>query len=262
MIPVQEKDLLEQDPVIRGQTYACMSFLSPEEIIKNKDIYYFENYIQHVSKKLNELVNGLEEQYKSDSDKFRSIKEEFEYLFKPERIHEEFNVFTQNNKEVLDAELNKKYGFQTNIRGIKVRGVYESIEEAKVRCEQLRKLDRDKFPIYIGEVGCWCPWNPNPSEIKDQEYAIDSLNTMMHEYEKNIQSRNEHYAERKAELKERIVANEKEKENENEKEAQHALKSDNNDDNDKADELVESLENTNIEQIKNSLMENVHIVEQ
>jgi len=40
------------------------------------------------------------------------------------------------------------------------------------------------------------------------------------------------------------------------------LKSDNNDDNDKADELVESLENTNIEQIKNSLMENVHIVEQ
>lgn len=255
MIPVQEKDLLEQDPVIRGQTYACMSFLSPEEIIKSKETYYFENYIQHVSKKLNELVDGLEEQYKTDSDKFRSIREEFEYLFKPDRIHEEFNVFSQNNKEVLDAELNKKYDFQTNIRGIKVRGVYESIEEAKVRCEQLRKLDRDKFPIFIGEVGCWCPWNPNPSEIKDQEYAIDSLNTMMHEYEKNIQSKNQHYAERKEELKERIEENEKQKE------IQRAIESDDNE-NDKADELVESLENTNIEQVKDSLQENTHPAEQ
>lgn len=254
MIPVQERDLLEQDPVIRGQTYVCMSFLSPEEIIKSKEAYYFENYIQHVSKKLNELVDGLEVQYKSDSDKFRSIREEFEYLFKPERIHEEFNVFSQNNKEVLDVELNKKYDFQTSIRGIKVRGVYESIEEAKIRCEQLRKLDRDKFPIYVGEVGCWCPWNPNPSEIKDQEYAIDSLNTMMHEYDKNIQSKNEHYAERKAELKERIEENEKQKE------SQRALET--SDESDKADELVESLENTNIEQIKDSLQENVHAAEQ
>ena len=45
MIPIQEKDLLEQDPVIRGQTYVCMSFLSPEEIIKSKETYYFENLL-------------------------------------------------------------------------------------------------------------------------------------------------------------------------------------------------------------------------
>ena len=252
MVPVQEKDLLEQDPVIRGQTYVCMSFLSPEEIIKKKEIYYFEKYVQHVSEKLNELVDSLENQYKTDTDKFRSIREEFEYLFQPDRIHEEFNVFSQNNEKLFDAEFNKKYDFQTNIRGIKVRGVYESIEEAKVRCEQLRKLDQDKFPIFIGEVGCWCPWNPNPNEIKDQEYAIDSLNTMMHEYDKNIQSKNQHYAERKAELKERIEENEKQKEN------NRALEFDT----DKADVLVESLENTNIEQIKNSLQENIHVTEQ
>ena len=255
MIPIEQRDLLEQDPVIRGQTYACMSFLSPEEIIKSKATFYFENYVQHVSVKLNELVNGLEEQYKTDSDKFRSIREEFECLFKSERIHEDFNVFSQNNKEVLDAELNKKYDFQTSIRGIKVRGVYESIEEAKVRCEQLRKLDKDKFPIFIGEVGCWCPWNPDPAEIKDQEYAIDSLNTMMHEYEKNIQSKNEHYAERTAELKERIEENEKQKK------TQSAIVSDDID-NDKADELVESLENANLKQVKDSLKENTHPVEQ
>ena len=253
MIPVQEKDLLEQDPVIRGQTYVCMSFLSPEEIIKKKETYYFEKYIQHVSTKLNELVDGLEHQYKTDTDKFRSIREEFEYLFKPERINEEFNVFSQNNEEVINAEFNKKYDFQTNIRGIKVRGVYESIEEAKVRCEQLRKLDQDKFSIFIGEVGCWCPWNPNPNAIKDQEYAIDSLNTMMHEYEKNIESKNQHYSERKAELKERIEENEKQKE------IQRAVEYD---DNDKADKLVESLENTSIEKIKQNIQENIHLAEQ
>lgn len=249
MLPVQETDLLEQDPVIRGQTYVCMSFLSPEEIIKKKETYYFENYVQHISVKLNELVNGLEELYKSDSDKFRAVREEFEYLFKPDKIHEEFNVFTENNKTVLDKEFNDKYDFQTNVRGIKVRGVYESIDEAKVRCEKLRKLDQNKFPIFIGEVGCWCPWNPNPSEINDQEYAIDSLNTLMHEYDKNIESKNEHYAERKADFKERIAENEKTKEIDRQNE------------NDKADELVESFSNTNLDQIKASLQENVHVTE-
>jgi uncharacterized protein (DUF2461 family) len=250
MVPVQERDLLEQDPVIRGQTYVCLSFLSPEEIIRNKETYYFENYVQHVSVKLNELMNGLEEQYKEDSDKFRSIKEEYEYLFKPDMIHDEFNRFCQNNKEVLDVDFNKKYDFQTNVRGIKVRGVYDSIEEAKVRCEHLKKLDQNKFQIYIGEVGCWCPWNPNPDEIKDQQYAVDSLNTLMHEYDKNIQSKNEHYAERKAELKERIEENEKLKD------AERQLESD------KADELVESLSNTTVTQIQESIEENVHAVEQ
>ena len=68
----------------------------------------------------------------------------------------------------------------------------------------------------------------------------------MHEYEKNLQSKDEHFAERKADLKERIAKNEEEKKQEQEQ--------------DKADILVESFSNTNIEEVKKTLEdENVHI---
>jgi hypothetical protein len=266
VLKICEKDLLEQDPTIRGQTYACVSFLSPEDIIKHKDTFYFENFVQHFSKQLNTFFEGVEKNAEEkeivfSSDTIRSIKEQYEYLLNPNKIGEELKNFISNNQIVLDKEFNNKYDFQTNVRGIKIRGVYESLNEAQLRCEHLRKLDNDKFSIYVCEVGCWCPWSPNPDHIKNQEYAIDSLNTMMHEYDKNIESKNEHYAERKEDLKKRIKNNEKAKiaedENENDND-QDYIKIVNDDEiptnvEDKADKLAKSYDLTDINVISESL---------
>lgn len=211
MLPVKQKDLLEQDPPIRGQNYACLSFISPEEIIKNKDAFYFENYIQHFSAKVNELFTGLESSYAADTDKFRSIKEEFEYMFNPDKINESYKTFTSTNTDVLNKEFDTKNSFQTSVRGLKIRGVYDSVQEAQGRCEQLRKIDADKFNIFISEVGMWCPWSPNPNDIKDQEFALDSLNTLIHEYDKNAETKDAFYAERKRDLQSRLAENERAK---------------------------------------------------
>lgn len=211
MLPVKEKDLLEQDPPIRGQNFACLSFISPEEILKNKEAFYFENYIQHFSAKVNELFKGMEDHYPQDTDKFRSIKEEFEHIFDPEKIDDSYKNFTGANTEVLNKEFDTKNDFQTSIRGLKIRGVYESLQEAQGRCEQLRKIDADRFNIFISEVGVWCPWCPNPNDIKDQEYAVDSLNTLIHEYDKNALDKDMQYAERKRDLQSRLAENERAK---------------------------------------------------
>lgn len=243
VLTTQDKDLLDQDPVIRGQTYACVSFISPEDIIKKKEAFYFENYIQHFSKQANELFNGFEELYPEKKDQMRSIKEQYQNIFNPDTVNDEFKSFTTNNEIVLDKEFNEKYDFQTNVRGIKIRGVYDSMNEAQLRCEHLRKLDNNKFFIYVCEVGCWCPWSPNPDSIKNQEYAVDSLNTLMHEYEKNSQSKDEHYAQRKAEMKTLIEESEQKKKEQLEV--------------DKADILAESFDNTNIEAIKKSIEDDV-----
>lgn len=211
MIPVRERDLLEQDPEIRGQSFGVVSFLNPEEIIKQKDVYYLEHFLTNFTKKTNEFINGLEASYPDESDKIRSIKEEFTYLINAEKIHDEYKHYVENNSSVLDKEFNEIHDYATNVRGIKLRGVYDSVQEAQVRCEHLKKLDNDKFSIYICQVGCWCPWTPNPNDVEKQEYATDSLNTLMHEYEKNLQTKDEYYAERKADLKNRITENEKTK---------------------------------------------------
>ena len=35
-------DLLEEDKPIAGQKFACVSFVSPENILKQKEIFFFE----------------------------------------------------------------------------------------------------------------------------------------------------------------------------------------------------------------------------
>lgn len=204
VIPVKEKDFLEQDPPIRGQNFACLSFISPEDLIKQKECFQFENYLQKFSTRMNELVDGIEKLHPESSDMIRAVKEQYAEIFSPKTLTDDFKFYVTENATELDREFNELYDFQTNIRGIKVRGVYESLQEAQARCQKLRQIDNDKFNIYISEVGSWCPFNPDPNEIQDQEFAIDSLNTMMKAYEDNVSSKNEEYSARKKDLQSRM----------------------------------------------------------
>jgi hypothetical protein len=41
----------------------------------------------------------------------------------------------------------------------------------------------------VGEVGKWLPWDPEPSQVGEQEYAEEKLNTLMKKYKENEDSR-------------------------------------------------------------------------
>ena len=40
-------DLLDEDKPIAGQKFTCLSFISPEDIIKQREMFYFENFVKH-----------------------------------------------------------------------------------------------------------------------------------------------------------------------------------------------------------------------
>ena len=40
-------DLLEEDKPIAGQKFVCMSFCSPESILKQKEIFFFEEFLKN-----------------------------------------------------------------------------------------------------------------------------------------------------------------------------------------------------------------------
>ena len=40
-------DLLDEDKPIGGQKYVCLSFVSPEDILKDKNLFYFEKFLKH-----------------------------------------------------------------------------------------------------------------------------------------------------------------------------------------------------------------------
>jgi hypothetical protein len=56
-----------------------------------------------------------------------------------------------------------------------------------------KKLQRSDTThnIFLGEVGKWLPWDPNPHQVQDQEYAEDQLNTLMKRYKDNEEARAE-----------------------------------------------------------------------
>jgi hypothetical protein len=96
-------------------------------------------------------------------------------------LTEDFNF---REGEALGRKFDEMNNFQTSVRGVKVRGVYDSYKEAEIRSKFLQRSD-SKFDVFIGQVGYWLPWHPDVNKISDQEHMNDELNTLMKEYKAN-----------------------------------------------------------------------------
>ncbi len=64
------------------------------------------------------------------------------------------------------------------VRGIKIRGVYATEQEARIRASELQKKDQ-LHNIYVAPVGKWLPWDDDPSKAQEEEYAEGELNRIM-----------------------------------------------------------------------------------
>lgn len=196
LVSTKEVDYLDEDKPIRGQNYVCMSFISPEEVLQHKESFLFSKYIEKFSGDLAELLSGLKAKYPEDKGILDNLQENHDFLFQPKMMQENFEFFKATHGPDLEKEFNEKNDFRTSVRGIKIRGVFETLKEAQTRAELLKRMG-DKFNIYVGQVGCWCPWSPNPDDMQESEYAETQLNTLMKKYKENLMLRDQFYEERK-----------------------------------------------------------------
>jgi hypothetical protein len=91
--------------------------------------------------------------------------------------------------------------------GIKVRGVFSTYELACEHAKKLQNID-PAFNVFVGDVGKWLPFDPNPDSIKDNEYANKELNTMMKSYMENQEKAKLFHEQRKNEMvKQNILDN-------------------------------------------------------
>ena len=195
LIPTSVTDFLDHDPPIRGQKYACISFVSPEDTLADKDVFILSKFMEGIAQDIKVCLDSL-----PSSETARLVKERFSYLWSPGDMQSEFNAYRGVRQSELDEEFRKTHGvFTTSIRGFKIRGVYDTIEDAKIRAHSIKKMD-DKFNVYISEVGCWCPWSPNPETISEVEYAETQLNTLMNSYKEGQNNKDDLYNARKMEL--------------------------------------------------------------
>lgn len=198
LVSTKEVDYLDEDKPIRGQNYYLVSFISPEDVLCNKEAYYFSKFIEQFGKDMNTLFDGIQNKYPDSKDIITNIKNNHLYLSDAKEMNDQFNFFKSVNSASIESDFHRENNFQTTTRGIKIRGVFDTLEEAKIRSEFLKKMD-DKFYIYIGQVGCWCPWSPNPNDIQEQEYSETQLNTLMKKYKENMEHKDEVFEKRKQE---------------------------------------------------------------
>ena len=185
-------DLLDEDKPIAEQKFACLSFISPENEIKNKNTFFFENFVKEYdfTKSMEKFVqfnNFVSYKYNIKSDE---LMEEFKTFVESERAtltkscQDDYKSFLDTNEEKLEKLYLEKNNFQTSVRGLKVRGVFPSQQEAEIRCKMLREVDPN-HDVYVGPVGIWIPFHPEAYKTGNVQYLEKELNELMHEKKKN-----------------------------------------------------------------------------
>lgn len=199
VIYTKETDYLDEDQPIRGQNYVCLSFLSPEDVLANKEVFYLNSYVRNTAKDITTLLDSLAVKYPADTQLIDTIRDNYRHLFSEKEMQDDFRYFKNIRGDDLEKEFNAANEFRTSVRGIKVRGVYDTLGEAQNRAQQLKRQG-DKFDIFVAQVGCWCPWNPNPEAVQNVEYDEAQLNTLMKQYQENMSIRDAAFEERKQQL--------------------------------------------------------------
>jgi len=206
-------DLLEEDKAIAGQKFACVSFVSPESILKQKEIFFFEEFLKKwdLNKSMEKFVqflNFVSFKYNMTFDDLTTdfkefVKEEKESLTKTS-MKDEYKTFLDNNEEELEKTFGIDNQFQTSTRGLKIRGVYPTLEEAELRCKMLREIDPN-HDVYVGPVGLWMPWEPEAYKTGRVEYMEEELNQLMHEKTKNETNAKSAFDQRVKETKQKAI---------------------------------------------------------
>ena len=180
-------DLLEEDKPIAGQKFVCVSFVSPEKILKQKEIFYFQEFLKKwdFTKSMEKFVQFLNFVSFKYNINFNDMTEDFKDFVKEERsnltnliIEDEYKTFLDNNEEELEKRFGVEHNFQTSTRGLKIRGVFPTLEEAELRCKMLREVDPN-HDVFVGPIGLWMPWEPEAYKTGRVEYMEEELNKLM-----------------------------------------------------------------------------------
>jgi hypothetical protein len=206
-------DLLEEDKQIAGQKFVCVSFCSPEKILKEKDLFFFEEFLKkwEFNKSMEKFVQFLNFISFKYNVSFNDVSNDFKDFVKEEKenlsnsnMQDEYKTFIDNNEEEIQKKFDILHNFQTSTRGLKIRGSYPTQEEAELRCKMLREIDPN-HDVYVGPVGMWMPWDPEAYKTGRVEYMEEELNQLMHEKQKNETNAKTAFEQRVKETKQKAI---------------------------------------------------------
>jgi hypothetical protein len=209
---MEKEDYLEVDDPINGQNYVCLSFVSPESMIQNKEAFKTAKFLQSMSK---------------EEDK------DFKHFYNM------YLDFCYKHSDKIQKDFDSENKSQTNVRGVKVRGIYQTEEEARRRAKTLQTRD-SSFNVFVGPVGYWLPWDPCADNVNDEVFMNEQLNDMIKKYKENEINKDILYEQEKREKMKDAMTKQKAEELEKQNESQEP--EDNQNSEETTDTISDSLQ--------------------
>lgn len=206
-------DLCDEDQSIAGQKFACISFVSPDKILKKREVFLFDKFLKNWEftksmEKYFEFIHFIAHKYTLNvegliQDYNEFVKEEANKLLKSS-VEDDYKNFIDKEEDKLNQQFNKEHAFQTSVRGIKIRGSFGTQEEAELKSKQLREQD-PSHDIFVGPVGVWLPWDPDAYKTGRVEHIEEELNALHKEKLKNEELAKKEFEERVRETKKQAI---------------------------------------------------------
>lgn len=206
-------DLCDEDTPLAGQKFACMSFISPERILKKRELYLFDEFVKQWDftksmTKFGDFLQFISFKYNLKVDSvmgdFADFTKEEQDRLKNDSVDDEYKNFMDKHEDRLNEQFNREHVFQTSVRGLKIRGVYSSQDEAEIRCKKLREGDPN-HDIFVGPVGMWIPWDPDAYKTGKVEFMEEELNQLHKEKMKNEEKAKQEFDKRIRETKQKAI---------------------------------------------------------
>lgn len=206
-------DLLDEDPVIPSQKYFCASFITPTDIIKNREHFTFEKFVQQWEfsksiEKFGDFLNFMAFKYNLNlEDVMADLKDYVETeraKLRSFSVTDDYKNFLDKHETAVTEEYNKLHGFQTSVQGFKFRGAFSTVEEAGAWCKKLREKDPN-HDIHVGNGFVWVPWAPDAYKTGNIEFMEDELNQLHHEKLKNTEKAKQEFEERVKQEKRKTI---------------------------------------------------------
>ncbi|MHB1952558.1 MAG: DUF5832 domain-containing protein [Sulfobacillus sp.] len=232
------------DPPLPQQKWVCLSFISPEDKIKERLVFTANKYLHHqinqnvasnAMSMCTEFVAAKQKAFEEAiaknpelavqlariSDSIEINATEFSHRclrnfgVSADDAVSHFDNYVVEHQAELDQEFEARTDEATSVRGVKIRGTFAQRKEAEDRCRYLRENVEPNVHIYVAPVGYWLPWDPNPDSVQRQEHMVNELNELMGKYNDNVQQRNAYFRQREKEMKDKAAEENQERKERN-----------------------------------------------
>ena len=206
-------DLCDEDQHMAGQKFVCLSFVSPEKILKKRENFLFEQFLKQWDftksmSKFYDFLHFLSYKYNLNIQDINTDFSEFvveeDKKLKEMAVDDDYKNFIDKQEEKLNAQFQREHAFQTSVRGLKVRGAFSSQEEAEMHAKKTRERDPN-HDIFVGPVGVWMPWDPDAYKTGRVEFMEDELNQLHQEKLKNEEKAKEEFEKRLKETRRKAI---------------------------------------------------------